>query len=101
MAGVIIAGGALSVAASVKATNDAMQKLGGGGESSGTASGLGQSGGGSQAAATGFTRIPGANSQKQPETPPKTPPVKVFVVQKDIKDATERANKLQAKAVIK
>lgn len=91
----------ISIASSIAATAKAMQQLGGG--SGGTTPSLGGGGGGGigiQAPQTGFTQIrtpnqnPNNNQQKQP-------PVKVFVVQKDIQEATIAADRITAKAVVK
>ena len=93
----------ISIAASIAATAKAMQQLGGGGGGSTPSLGGGGGGGGSigiQAPSTGFTQIrtpnqnPNNNQQKQP-------PVKVFVVQKDIQEATIAADRITAKAVVK
>jgi len=68
--------------------------------SSGTASSGGGGGGiGIQAPQTGFTQIRTPQNPNQPQQ--KTPPIKVFVVQKDIQAATTAADKIQAKAVVK
>lgn len=100
-AGIAIASGALSIAASVKATQKAMQQLGGGGLSSETQ--MNNSGGGGsmgiQTPQTGFTQIRTPQNPNQPQQ--KTPPIKVFVVQKDIKEANTVADRITAKAVVK
>jgi len=99
-AGIAIASGALSIAASVKATQKAMQQLGGGGSSSGTQMNNSGGGVGIQAPQTGFTQIRTPN-QNPTNNPPKTPPIRVFVTQKDIQDANSTADRITAKAVVK
>jgi hypothetical protein len=100
-AGIAITSGALSIAASIKATQKAMQQLGGGGSSNSTQ--MNNSGGGGgmgiQAPQTGFTQIRTPQNPNQPQE--KQPPVKVFVVQKDIQEATIAADRITAKAVVK
>ena len=62
----------------------------------------GGGGGGSmgiQAPQTGFTQIRQPQNPNQPQQ--KQPPIKVFVVQKDIKEATTAADRITAKAVVK
>ena len=62
----------------------------------------GGGGGGSmgiQAPQTGFTQIRQPQNPNQPQQ--KQPPVKVFVVQKDIQEATIAADRITAKAVVK
>jgi hypothetical protein len=62
----------------------------------------GGGGGGSmgiQAPQTGFTQIRQPQNPNQPQQ--KQPPIKVFVVQKDIQEATIAADRITAKAVVK
>lgn len=59
----------------------------------------GGSRGGIQAPSTGFTQIRQPQNPNQPQQ--KQPPVKVFVVQKDIQEATIAADRITAKAVVK
>ena len=62
----------------------------------------GGGGGGSmgiQAPQTGFTQIRQPQNPNQPQQ--KQPPIKVFVVQKDIKEATTAADRITTKAVVK
>lgn len=54
---------------------------------------------GIQAPSTGFTQIRTPQNPNQPQQ--KQPPVKVFVVQKDIQEATIAADRITAKAVVK
>lgn len=61
--------------------------------------GGGTGGGGIQAPTTGFTQIRQPQNPNQPQQ--KQPPVKVFVVQKDIQEATIAADRITAKAVVK
>jgi hypothetical protein len=61
--------------------------------------GGGTGGGGIQAPTTGFTQIRTPQNPNQPQQ--KQPPVKVFVVQKDIQEATIAADRITAKAVVK
>lgn len=61
--------------------------------------GGGTGGGGIQAPQTGFTQIRQPQNPNQPQQ--KQPPVKVFVVQKDIQEATIAADRITAKAVVK
>lgn len=61
--------------------------------------GGGTSGGGIQAPQTGFTQIRQPQNPNQPQQ--KQPPVKVFVVQKDIQEATTAADRITAKVVVK
>ena len=61
--------------------------------------GGGTGGGGIQAPSTGFTQIRTPQNPNQPQQ--KQPPVKVFVVQKDIQEATIAADRITAKAVVK
>ncbi len=72
------------------------------GSSSGTStsgSGGGSGSMGIQAPQTGFTQIRQPQNPNQPQQ--KTPPIKVFVVQKDIKEANTAADRITAKAVVK
>lgn len=70
---------------------------GGGGTSSGSGGGTGTAG--IQAPQTGFTQI---RTPQNPTTQtPKTNPIKVFVVQKDIKEADKTAERINTKAVVK
>lgn len=61
--------------------------------------GGGTIGGGIQAPQTGFTQIRQPQNPNQPQQ--KQPPVKVFVVQKDIQEATTAADRITAKVVVK
>lgn len=102
VAGTYYAAGALSIAASIKATNDAMKQLGGGGGSSSANLGGGAAtGGGIQTASSGFTTVSNPRTNNQATNTPKQPPIKVFVVQKDIAQANIDADNILAKAVLK
>ena len=72
---------------------------GSGGTSPSGGGGGGTGGGGIQAPQTGFTQIRQPQNPNQPQQ--KQPPVKVFVVQKDIQEATIAADRITAKAVVK
>ena len=72
---------------------------GSGGTSPSGGGGGGTGGGGIQAPQTGFTQIRTPQNPNQPQQ--KQPPVKVFVVQKDIQEATIAADRITAKAVVK
>ena len=72
---------------------------GSGGTSPSGGGGGGTGGGGIQAPSTGFTQIRQPQNPNQPQQ--KQPPVKVFVVQKDIQEATIAADRITAKAVVK
>jgi len=72
-----------------------------GSSSSGTASSGGGGGSvGMQAPQTGFTQIRTPN-QNPTNNQPKTPPIKVVVLQKEIQDANSTADRITAKAVVK
>jgi hypothetical protein len=96
-ASVAVASGLAKVAVIKKQTYN------GGGASGGNATGGGQQGGGGgfQAASTGFTSIakPQTNITKTDKQDAK--PIKVYVVQKDLDQAKERSDAINAKALVK
>ena len=73
----------------------------GGGGGGGAATGGNSPVGSFQTAATGFSTTRGANSQTAQTRTPQQPPIKVIVLQKDIKDAMTNANSIQQKAIVK
>ena len=96
LAALAVVSGLAKVATISKQT---FQGEGGGGGTSAGISGSGNST--TRAATTGFTSIAPPTTASSPQSQVKTEPMKVYVLEKDIKKATNSADAREAKAIVK